>query len=315
MIRVVMTTLLSAVLCFLPSLAGAQEHGPRLAICSSLILAPQTVNGIPLHELSGLAWDADENLLYAITDKGHLFHFRLILDGNHLETVEPVYAAMLTDLAGEPIKKTRRDSEGLTVLNATNGKHGDTQLVIAFEGVPRLIRFTPQGHALMNIQLPKELQNQHAYRSGNTSLESVTYHPRYGFVTAPERSLKNYPLNVHTLYSTKGQRWSFLAYPAVNSGISALEALPNGNMLMIERSWSGLMNPFVLALRYVDFQQCAPAGVCQAQDLYVSSSYLFIDNYEGLTHIKGNQYLMVSDDGNSSFLNTKLTLFTLDLAE
>jgi len=295
--------------------AASVIAAPVLEVQNSLVLPPHTVNGVKISELSGLAWDQDEQLLYAISDKGAIFHFTLDIRGNRLKAVKAVYAANLTDKEGERIKKGRRDSEGLTLLNANNGKAGDSQLVIAFEGIPRLIRFTPQGKAIKNISLPAVLDNKHTYQHGNDSLESVTFHPRYGFMTAPEMPLKGEPRTLHTLYSTKGQHWSFTAYPAKNSGISALEALPDGNLLVMERAWSGLFNPLVVSLRYLDFQQCAQDQACTLQDLQVLSSHLLVDNYEGLTHIQGNQYLMVGDDGNEDFLPTTLTLFTLDLGK
>jgi hypothetical protein len=37
-----------------------------------------------------------------------------------------------------------------------------------------------------------------------------------------------------------------------------------------------------------------------------------VDNFEGLTHIQGKQYLMVSDDGDNSFQRTQFILFTLE---
>jgi hypothetical protein len=285
---------------------------PVLEVQSSFVIPPHTVNGIKIAELSGLAWDKDEQLLYALSDKGHIFHFRLELEENRMVAAEPLYAANLTDTAGEQVKKGRRDSEGLTLLNATNGKRGDTQLVVSFEGDPRIIRFTPEGRAIKNIKLPTALRDRSAYQHGNESLESVTFHPRYGFITAPEQPLKGQPPNLHTLYSTKGQRWSFMAYPAKNSGISGLETLPNGNLLILERAWSGILNPLVVSLRYLDFKQCSKAGACEVQNLKVLSNYLLVDNFEGLTYLQGNQYLMVSDDGDEEFLSTKLMLFTLD---
>ncbi len=296
-----------------PWLALAEPRAlPHITMQSSWVIPPEALNGIKVHELSGLAWDQDEQLLYAISDKGHIFHFRLTLEGNLIRGVQLVYAAFLADTQNEVIKKGRRDSEGLTVLNAANGKSGDTQLVIAFEGIPRIIRFTPQGRAISNITLPVELQDPHAYQHGNKSLESVTFHRRYGFITAPEMPLRGMARNLHTLYSTKGQHWSFMAYPVNNSGISALETLADGNLLILERAWSGLFSPLVVSLRYLDFKQCPVDSICPVQNLYVMSNYLFIDNYEGLTHIQGNQYLMVSDDGNEDLLTTTLTLFTLD---
>lgn len=295
--------------------AASVLAAPVLEVQNSLVIPPHTVNGVKISELSGLAWDQDEQLLYAISDKGALFHFTLDIQGNRLQAANAVYAANLMDKEGRRIKKGRRDSEGLTLMNANNGKPGDSQLVIAFEGVPRIIRFTPQGKAIKNISLPAELDDNRAYQHGNDSLESVTFHPRYGFMTAPEMPLKGEPRNLHTLYSTKGQQWSFMAYPAKNSGISALEALADGNLLVMERAWSGFPNPLVVSLRYLDFQQCSKDHACTLQDLQVLSSHLLVDNYEGLTHIQGNQYLMVGDDGNEDFLPTTLTLFTLDLGK
>lgn len=295
--------------------AGVAASSPVLIVRDTVAIPPHSVNGIRISELSGLAWDQDEQLLYAIADKGNLFHFRLKLTDDRIAAVDPVYAAQLTDVAGEQVKKGRRDSEGLTLVNAANGKRGDTQLVIALEGVPRIIRFTPQGQALKNIELPVVLQDKRAYQHGNDALEAVAFHPRYGFITAPEMPLRGQPDNLHTLYSTKGQRWSFMAYPAENSGISALETLPDGNLLVMERAWSGILSPLVVSLRYLDFRQCSKQGACTAQDLKVLSSHLLVDNYEGLTHIQGNQYLMVSDDGNEDLLRTALTLFTLDVVK
>lgn len=286
---------------------------PRLQIQDTVAIPPHHVNGITISELSGLAWDQDEQLLYAISDKGNVFHLRLQLDEKRIASVDPVFAAPLTDNKGERIKAGRRDTEGLTLLNAANGKRGDTQLVIAFEGEPRLIRFTPQGRALKNITLPDVLQNKRAYQHGNDALEAVTFHPRYGFITAPEMPLRGQPETLHTVYATQGQQWSFNAYPAKNSAISALETLPDGNVLILERAWSGIFNPLVVSLRYLDFKQCNKRNECPVEDLQVLSSHLLVDNYEGLTHMQGNQYLIVSDDGGEAFLRTALTLFTLDL--
>lgn len=286
---------------------------PRLQVQDTVAIPPHSVNGVTIRELSGLAWDKDEQLLYAISDKGSLFHFRLELAGNRIAEVQPVYATNLLDRSGNPVKRGRRDAEGLTVVNANNGKRGDTQLVLAFEGEPRLIRFTPQGRAIKNITLPTALRQRQHYQHGNDALEAVTFHPRYGFITAPEMPLKGQPRNRHTLYATEGQRWTFTAYPEPDSAISALETLPNGNLLVLERAWSGIFNPLVVSLRYLDFKRCSPGGECQLQDLQVISTQLLVDNYEGLTHIQGNYYLMVSDDASEPLLRTALTLFTLEL--
>lgn len=284
---------------------------PQLQVLDDFFIQGISVNGVQISELSGLAWDEDEQLLYAVSDKGYVFHFRLQLNGDHIQAVEPVFAAVLLDSKGKKLRAYRHDTEGLLVLNAANRKHGDSQLVISFEGEPRLVRFTPQGRALKNITVPAPLKDRHVLRYGNRGLEAVTLHPRYGFITAPELPLKGQPDNLHTLYSTSGRQWSFMAYPAQNSGISALETLPDGNMLILERAWSGFPNPLVVSLRYLDFTQCSRHGACEAQNLKVFSSLLPVDNFEGLAALGNNRYLMVSDDGGGDLQRTVLRLFSL----
>jgi hypothetical protein len=292
--------------------AASHAAAPQLQVRDSFVIPADKVGGIAVSELSGLAWDQDEQLLYAVSDRGIVFHFRVDLAGGKIAAVEPVFAARLLDSKGQEIKKGRRDSEGLAVLNAANGKPGDTQLVISFEGEPRVVTFTPAGQAIQNLIVPDALRERKRLRHGNDGLEAVTLHSRYGVITAPEMPLKGQPENLHTVYSSKGKQWSFMAYPAPNSGISALEALPDGNLLVLERAWSGFPNPLVVSLRYLDFQQCPKKGACSVQDLQVFSSHFLVDNYEGLTHVSGNQYLMVSDDGGGDWQRTILTLFTLD---
>lgn len=277
-----------------------------------VIPAETAVNGLKITELSGLAWDADEQLLYAISDKGRIYHFKLTIKNDLIESVQPVYAAQLRKKNGKKLKKNKRDAEGLTVWNASNGKKGDSQLVISLEGKPRIARFTPQGRLIADVGIPGPLRDHKKLRASNSGLESLTYHPRYGFMTAPEESIKGQPKNLHTVYALKKQ-WSFMAYPAKNSSITALEMIPGTNkLLVLERAWSGFPNPLVISLRRVDLDKCSAQGACVAENLKVFSSSLSIDNFEGMTHIGNKRYLIVSDDGKSDLLRTLLTLFKVE---
>ena len=53
---------------------GSTFQGVRLL--GTLSLSQKPVAGILPRELSGLAWDADEGLLYAVSDNGDLVHLR-----------------------------------------------------------------------------------------------------------------------------------------------------------------------------------------------------------------------------------------------
>ena len=281
-----------------------------LTYLNSIALPAYEIEGMKVSELSDLAWDEDEQLLYAVSDKGILFHFQVDITPNTINKVQPIRGMTLLNQKGK--KLDWRDAEGLEVLKANNGIRGDTELVIALEGIPRVGRFTTQGQLIAEYPLPKVLQDHKNYRGRNNSLESVTWHSKWGYITAPELPLKKQPIDVHTVYSRKKQ-WSFPAYPAANSSITALQTLPNGNLLVLERAWSGVMNPLVISLRYLDFKRCNKAGQCPIENVSVLSSLFLVDNFEGLTLVRDNLYLMVSDDGQSQFQRTLLTLFRLEL--
>lgn len=288
--------------------ASALSTQHQLVITSHFAIPRTDVAGIKLTELSGLAWDEDEQLLYGVNDRGKLFHFKLTMQDGRITAVDAVKAVKLRNKKGK--KLPWRDTEGLVAMNANNGKRGDTQLVVAVEGKPNLWRFDTDGKKLGSEKLNKALQDRHQYRGGNNGLESVTYHPQYGFLTAPEIALKGLPENLHTVYA-RNRQWSFMAYPAKNSSISGMDVMPDGSLLILERAWSGLGNPMVISLRRVDLKACSKDGACQAENLKVLSSILLVDNYEGLTHIKGDLYMMVSDDGKHDLLRTLLTSFRI----
>lgn len=320
-----LATLLGSVLfaaltaCSMPAITDSRHadnatmHSGALTILDHHVIPRDTTaGGLKISELSGLAWDEDEQLLYAISDKGRIFHFRLKLENDLIKSVTPVYGAKLRDNKGKKLKKHRRDAEGLMVWGGNNGKQGDSQLIISLEGDPRIIRFTPEGRAISNITVPEPVSKREQMRHGNNGLESITYHPKYGFITAPEQSVNGQPTNLHTLYAEHKQ-WSFMAYPAKNSSITAMDLIPGTNQVLImERAWSGVLNPLTISLRRVDLDRCPTAGDCTAENLKVFSSSLAVDNFEGMTHIKDNRYLIVSDDGKHDLLRTLLTLFKLN---
>jgi hypothetical protein len=274
-------------------------------------LANNEINGFKLTELSGLAWDEDENVLYAVSDKGYLFHLRPSIIQNSLTSVIPLSAYRLQT-------KKSKDSEGLAILNGNNGITGDSELVISFEGKPQIARFTPEGERLGDYTLPTPLQNLKNYHKPNKALEAVTVHPRLGIITAPEWPLKRkntvYSVNgqhKHTLYALNGngKQWTFPAYPAPNSAIVALEALEDNSVLILERAFSSVFQPLIISVRRVwlsenhrKFSQVAVFDNSQGWNL---------DNFEGLTHHREGYFFMVSDDGDNALQRTLLSYWEL----
>jgi len=81
---------------------GERYMGIRLL--GTLELATRMIDGLPLVELSGLAWDADEGLLYAVSDRGWLFHLRPTFSDGRLRDVSVVAAFALRDSRGRKLR-------------------------------------------------------------------------------------------------------------------------------------------------------------------------------------------------------------------
>lgn len=287
------------------------SHFMRVNILSSFLIKPKTHNKLPIIEFSDLAWDEDEQLLYVVSDEGLLYHLNVDTTANKLKTVDIVFAAQLKNKRGIPLKGKFSDAEGLSLENGNNGKRGDSKLIISFENKPRIVRYATNGDFIKKIETTKKLRKRKYFRHNNKALESVTLHPKYGILTAAERPLKEKPLTQQTVYSNTGKEWNFAASKIKNSSITALEVLANGDILILERAYNGLLSPVVISLRQLKIQQCKPPKLCETSLIakFDSSDGWILDNFEGLTHLRDNQYLMVSDNNNSPLQKTLLVLF------
>ncbi|TCJ87844.1 esterase-like activity of phytase family protein [Cocleimonas flava] len=289
----------------------------QLKLNGSIALKPSTFNTIPVQELSGIAWDNDEKLLYAVSDEGYFYHIKVSLKNNQLDAMQVVYAARLTDSEGIPLKGKHRDSEGLSTLNTNNGKPGDTQLIISFENKPRIEKFSTKGRMISTIKLPKKIRKKNKFSHKNKALESVTYHPKYGVITAAEYPIKNRDDSIQTVFSSKGKEWNFERSKAPNSAITGLEVLANGDLLVLERAYKNPITPVVINLRRLQLDQCNTDRLCKTQAIarFDAADDWSIDNFEGLAHYKDNQYFMISDDNNNIFQKTILVFFEVIDAE
>src|SRR3970040_1740901 len=55
---------------------GVGDRVGRIRFLGMLALPDITHDGVRLSQLSGVGWDDDEGILYAVTDKGGLFHLK-----------------------------------------------------------------------------------------------------------------------------------------------------------------------------------------------------------------------------------------------
>jgi len=265
-----------------------------------------TVKGYPFTEISDIAYLPKREKLFMISDEGILFVFRARFS-DKIDLLEPLAAAPLTKKGGKPFKKWRRDSEGLT-LDAKG------RLLVSFEGKPKIGWFHKNsdkiGQRIKKYSLPEPLRNPKHYRTRNKSLEALAWHPKYGVLTVAEWPLKRDHKKRQTIYSLRGKRWHFKAEPEGKSAVSAIEVTDSGDLLVLERSFTGYLDPFVVTLKIVDLHHCKK-GWCPSRVLAKMSTHRGwgVDNFEGLARVGKNRFLMISDDNGNFFQRTLLIYF------
>ena len=269
-------------------------------------LAFSKVKEIKFSELSDAAYDTKTQMLYLLSDKGLLYTFDAHFS-QKIDKLTPLAATTLKTKRGKRLKKWKRDSEGLTL-------DGEGRLLISFEGNAQIAWFHKNSHKagrrIRNYRLPKLLRKKSHYRSKNKSLESVAWHPHYGILTATEWPLKKDDKKRQTIYALSGKQWHFKAEPEGRSGIAAMEVMDDGNVLVLERSYTGLFSPFVVTLKKVYLNRCK-RGMCQTEILAKMNNHKGwqIDNFEGLAKVGKDRYIMVSDDNDNFFQRTLLVYF------
>ncbi len=275
----------------------------KIRLQGTLLLPNDKVGWFKASELSDLAWDEDEQLLYAISDHGTLFHLQPVIHNNTLVNVNFLKGFGLKEKRNE--KRRKWDTEGLDILNGNNGVKGDSELVISFERKARISRFNTQGILQENYKLPKILRKAKRYSGKNHMLEAVVIHPQFGILTAPERPLKKGNDKTIVIHALDGKQWAFDRHPAKNSAVVALEVLSDGSLLILERAYSSEIEPIIISLRQVNL---ATTEVTQIAEFSNSKGW-YVDNFEGLANHHDNYFFMISDNNDNPLQKSLLTYF------
>ena len=249
-----------------------------------------------ISELSALAYDG--KTLYALSDYGVLHHFDLEIKNNKIKKIDLIKSYQLKNKQKKRLKKKKRDSEGLVYLNHN--------LYVSFEEVPRVEKHTLDGVKLGKVKIPKILNDIDNYNSKNDALESLTYSKKYGFLTAPESPFQDEKM--HTIYSTKGKIFKFRK----SGKITELEFINKHSILVLERKYNFFTRKLKITISKISLNRCK-SDICKSKKLKVltDKNCDFLDNYEGLTKIKNNLFLMVSDDNKSYLQKTYFVLFSI----
>ena len=285
-------SLLSALLIGLASTAHPADGGSDVRRSSVALPASTVVDDIRVSELSGLAWDATTQTLYAVADSGSLFRFRLQIDAGVLQAVEPLGAVPLPRPAQDG-KPHPLDAEGLSLRRVGNA----TELLIATEGRPAVWRISPKGELLGEMALPPALTDPALYAKKNTMLEALAFHPRHGLLLAPEQPLQGEDAaQGHRIRGTD-REWQIEALEPGRSRLKAMDITAAGSLLVLERNGGGkrLSN----AVRLVNLDRCLGPAPCPMRTLAGFDADTGAQNFEGMTTLGPGQALLVSDNRGS----------------
>jgi len=260
------------------------------------ILDAKKLNFSDVHELSGLTYIKGH--LYAVSDQGILYLFDIKLEKDKIAALSLQKQYRLTNKNSEPFKKKKRDAESICIY-----KKG---FLISFEGKNRVLYCSVKGQKLKKMKLNVLLNDKRRYQDANKGLESVVYSKKYGILTAPELPLKGNNQNYHTIYARK-KIWKFKAKGAVTD----ITFMDTDRVIVLLREYSYFTRHRVTSLVRVNLNKCDNRSVCQSEILALldSANGYKIDNFEGLTKVGKNKFLMVSDDNENFFQKTLLVLF------
>jgi hypothetical protein len=282
----------------------------RIRFLGMLQLPNPTVDGMRFSQLSGLAWDDDDGILYAISDRGFLFHLQPVFKNDTLTGLKLLKALHLREIGGnKPLKGTRADSEGMDILNERNGRKGDAELIVSFERFPRIVRYRTDGYAIEESPLPAPLNDARMYQDSNKMLESVCADSKLGILTVPEAPLKGERQGYTRLFSLDGRYW---IYPIPEGNrISALECLGNNRALVLESNFTGVLGRLEVFLKLATLSPntypTEPVPVETVATLDNGKKHQ-IDNFEGLARHRGNRFFIISDD-NDLFIQRSLLMY------
>ena len=286
--------------CTLTNLVAKGTINKKIIILDQRSLIYDNKNGISFSELSDITYDKKNQKLYMVGDKGYLYTFSANFD----KKIEKLSYQSVYKIKEKHGKTGHIDSEGLT-------HNPQGELIVSFERKARISQLHKKGKIESDYKMLKKLKKRKIYKNINSIFEGVAYHPKHGILMAVEFPIHQQKNTQQTIYSLQGKEWHFKAEKHTNSAVTALEVMDDGNVLVLERAYSGLSNPFIITLKKVYLDDCHHKEGCRTKVLASFNSFegWGINNFEGLAKVGKNRYIMISDNHNQAILPTILIYF------
>ena len=271
----------------------------KITILDAKELCFHDKHGVAFEEISDITFV--NGYFYFISDQGYLYKFFIKIKENKIKNLQYLDAYILKNKKMRQLRKKERDAEGLASY------HGN--LLISFERKQRVALYTTNAIKIKKIDIHKDLKKKSHYFSKNKGLESVAYNEKYGIITAPELPLQTTSRKYHTLYAKKR------IFKFINNGESIVSFVFSGKdtLLVLLRDFTYLTGRRITTLMKVHLDTCNKLRVCKSETLAKldSADGWRLDNFEGLTSVDKNKFLMLSDNNGNILQKTLLVLFTI----
>ncbi len=285
---------------------GAAAAAPwRAVVLATIQVLPPPEKGRKRLELSGLGWNPRTGELLAVSDRGQAG----VVD---LDLAQPLPArAGWRSWQGLP-PGLPRNAEALAWRPTAEGG----EWLLATEPSPGAFRVAagaPLGSpAAAPLSWPPGLA-AHLARGGRHGVEALAWHPLHGLLAAAQRpdgpALDGAPPQ-HAVHAESGS-WRFAAH-GDQSHLKAIEVLPDGTLLLLERTRQEGSADFQTHLRWIDLRTCGGPAVCAAPAVAFSLPLRAgAINDEGLACTPALRCWIVNDDGAAAVPGTRLLQFEL----
>lgn len=284
----------------LPAFAGTalavdNATPPPIAVevVDHLQLPQSEVDGQKFSELSALDYDPDSGLLYAASDKALLFTIDFAQQDGQITRLEARQGWQLTDSKGDNLKPRDFNPEGIYLPDDGSG------VVLVSENGPQAALFNTEGQLISPVPLPDALLDDSLQRGRGDGLESLTLHPVHGVISAPEEPYEADPRERHTIHATDGSRFIYETGDIGRTNIKSMMTDDQDRLLILERHRvedSDKLQPYI---RLLDPALCpAPADdvTCPTTLAPLNLPEFADADFEGMTRVAPDLYLIVSDD-------------------
>jgi hypothetical protein len=266
---------------------------------------------------SALALSTDGTRLLAVSDDGWWLTARLLYDKGDLANLAEPFMAPLRDRSGKRSPSKRgRDAEALTLMSPGMV---DGRVAVGLERRPRIELYDLR-KAKLDAK-PQLVPSPPAIRNGpnNAELEALAYLGRgplaNSFIAISERQLDDAGNIRGWVFGKTRKTFAFTIARLDEFAVTDIAVLPDGDLLLLERSFNGLFPG--LSLRRIRIAELKPGALVNPVPIFEGTLPRYaIDNLEGLAvHVTASgetRITLMSDDNyNRRIQNTIILQFAL----